>query len=162
MSAELGARIEALDDADLVDVGGVGGTLAGNALSLAAARATLDDVLTAEAFDAMIALCDRFVAGVRGVLADRDVPWSIVQLGARAELAFTPDPPRTGGDERGPARRARGRPAPLPAQSRRDDHAVSQHGAHVARDDDRRRRSPHRGVRRGRGGARLSAVCGCP
>jgi glutamate-1-semialdehyde 2,1-aminomutase len=97
VSAELGARIDALDDADLVDVGGVGGTLAGNALSLAAARATLDAVLTAEAFEAMIALCDRFVAGVRGVLADCDVAWSIVQLGARAELAFTPDPPRNGG-----------------------------------------------------------------
>jgi glutamate-1-semialdehyde 2,1-aminomutase len=97
LSAELGARVDALDDADLIDVGGVGGTLAGNALSLAAARATLDQVLTADAFDAMIALCDRFVAGVRGVLADRAVPWSIVQLGARAELAFTPDPPRSGG-----------------------------------------------------------------
>ena len=97
VTAALGARIDALDDADLVDVGGVGGTLAGNALSLAAARATLQEVLTGEAFDAMIALCDRFVAGVRGVLADHDVPWSIVQLGARAELAFTPDPPRNGG-----------------------------------------------------------------
>jgi glutamate-1-semialdehyde 2,1-aminomutase len=97
VSAELGARIEALDDADLIDVGGVGGTLAGNALSLAAARATLQEVLTAEALDAMIALCDRFVAGVRGVLAEHDVPWSIVALGARAELAFTPDPPRNGG-----------------------------------------------------------------
>jgi glutamate-1-semialdehyde 2,1-aminomutase len=89
--------IDALDDADLIDVGGIGGTLAGNALSLAAARATLQEVLTAEAFDAMIALCDRFVAGVRGVLAQRDVPWTIVQLGARAELAFAPDPPRDGG-----------------------------------------------------------------
>jgi glutamate-1-semialdehyde 2,1-aminomutase len=83
--------------ADLVDVGGVGGTLAGNALSLAAARAVLSEVLTPEAFDGMTALCDRFVAGVRGALAEHDVPWSIVQLGARAELAFAPDPPRSGG-----------------------------------------------------------------
>jgi glutamate-1-semialdehyde aminotransferase len=45
----------------------------------------------------MIALCDRFVAGVRAVLAARGVPWSIVQLGARAELAFAPEPPRSGG-----------------------------------------------------------------
>jgi glutamate-1-semialdehyde 2,1-aminomutase len=97
VSAEIGTRIDALEDADLVDVGGVGGTLAGNALSLAAARATLREILTPEAFDAMTALCDRFVAGVRGVLAERDVPWSIVQLGARAELAFAPDPPRSGG-----------------------------------------------------------------
>jgi glutamate-1-semialdehyde 2,1-aminomutase len=97
LSAELGARVEALDAADLVDVGGVGGTLAGNALSLAAARATLGEVLTAQAFEAMMALCDRYVAGVREVLDERDVPWSIAQLGARAELAFTPAPPRNGG-----------------------------------------------------------------
>ena len=97
VSAEVAARIDGLEDADLVDVGGVGGTLAGNALSLAAARATLSEVLTADAFAGMTALCDRFVAGVRGALADHDVPWSIVQLGARAELAFAPDPPRDGG-----------------------------------------------------------------
>ena len=97
VSADVGARIEALEDADLVDVGGVGGTLAGNALSLAAARATLSEVLTPAAFDRMTALCDRFVAGVRGALAEHDVPWSVVQLGARAELAFAPEPPRNGG-----------------------------------------------------------------
>ncbi|HEU4656968.1 MAG TPA: transaminase [Capillimicrobium sp.] len=97
VSAELAERIEALEDADLVDVGGVGGTLAGNALSLAAARATLGEVLTAEAFARMTALCERFVAGVRDVIARHDVPWSIVPLGARAELAFAPEPPRSGG-----------------------------------------------------------------
>ena len=97
VSADVGARIDTLDGADLVDVGGVGGTLAGNPLSLAAARATLAEVLTADAFDGMVARCDRFVAGVRAVLAAREVPWSIVQLGARAELAFAPEPPRSGG-----------------------------------------------------------------
>jgi glutamate-1-semialdehyde 2,1-aminomutase len=97
VTAQVAERIDSLQDADLVDVGGVGGTLAGNALSLAAARAVLSEVLTPEAFDGMTALCDRFVAGVRGALAEHDVPWSIVQLGARAELAFAPDPPRSGG-----------------------------------------------------------------
>jgi glutamate-1-semialdehyde 2,1-aminomutase len=97
VSAEVGARIDALDGADLVDVGGVGGTLAGNPLSLAAARATLANVLTEAAFERMVALCDRFVAGVRDVLGTQHVPWSIVQLGARAELAFAPEPPRSGG-----------------------------------------------------------------
>src|SRR3954452_8366273 len=96
VSTDVGARIEALDGADLVDVGGVGGTLAGNPLSLAAARATLAEVLTPAAFDGMVARCDRFVAGVREVLAAREVPWLIVQLGARAELAFAPEPPRSG------------------------------------------------------------------
>jgi glutamate-1-semialdehyde 2,1-aminomutase len=97
VTAEVGARIAALEDADLIDVGGVGGTLAGNALSLAAARATLAEVLTAEAFAGMIALCERFVAGVRDVVAAQGVPWSVVPLGARAELCFAPEPPRTGG-----------------------------------------------------------------
>jgi glutamate-1-semialdehyde 2,1-aminomutase len=97
VSAEVAARIEALEDADLVDVGGVGGTLAGNPLSLAAARATLGEVLTDAAFEQMIELCDAFAAGVREVVASRGVPWSIVQLGARAELAFAPEPPRSGG-----------------------------------------------------------------
>jgi glutamate-1-semialdehyde 2,1-aminomutase len=97
VSVELGSRIAALEEADLVDVGGVGGTLAGNALSLVAARATLEHVLTPEAFDGMFALCGRFVEGVRDVLAVGEVPWSIVALGARAELAFAPEPPRSGG-----------------------------------------------------------------
>jgi glutamate-1-semialdehyde 2,1-aminomutase len=98
VSAEVGARIEALEGADLIDVGGVGGTLAGNPLSLAAARATLEHVLTEDAFARMTRLCDRFVAGVEEVVRAEGVEWSIVQLGARAELAFAPRPPRTGGE----------------------------------------------------------------
>jgi glutamate-1-semialdehyde 2,1-aminomutase len=96
LSAQVAERVAALQGADLVDVGGVGGTLAGNPLSLAAARATLGEVLTPEAYERMIALCDRFVAGVEEVIASRGLPWSIVQLGARAELAFSPEPPTTG------------------------------------------------------------------
>jgi glutamate-1-semialdehyde 2,1-aminomutase len=83
-------------DADLVDVGGVGGTLAGNALSMAAARATLADVLTADAFAGMIALATRFTDGVQDVLDTHDLPWSVVQLGARAEYRFARPAPRTG------------------------------------------------------------------
>jgi glutamate-1-semialdehyde 2,1-aminomutase len=96
VSAGVAERIDALQGADLVDVGGVGGTLAGNPLSLAAARATLGEVLTDEAYERMTSLCDRFVAGVEDVIASRGLPWSIVQLGARAELAFAPEPPTTG------------------------------------------------------------------
>jgi glutamate-1-semialdehyde 2,1-aminomutase len=98
VSAELADRIAAEEDADYEDTGGVGGTLAGNALSLAAARATLGSVLTEAAFEHMVAMCDRFVAGVEGALEQFSVPWSIVQLGARAEYRFTPVPPRTGAE----------------------------------------------------------------
>jgi glutamate-1-semialdehyde 2,1-aminomutase len=98
VSAELAERIAGQEDADYEDTGGVGGTLAGNALSLAAARATLGEVLTDEAFERMIALRKRFVQGVDGVLAEHSVPWTIVSLGARCEYRFTPDPPRTGAE----------------------------------------------------------------
>jgi glutamate-1-semialdehyde 2,1-aminomutase len=83
-------------DADLVDVGGVGGTLAGNALSLAAMRATLGEVLTEQAFDHMVALAADFATGVQGVLDELDVPWSISRLGARAEYRFTRPAPTSG------------------------------------------------------------------
>ena len=98
VSAELAERIAAEEDADYEDTGGVGGTLAGNALSLAAARATLGEVLTAEAFERMSALRERFVAGAEEALERHSVPWSVVSLGARAEYRFSPEPPRTGAE----------------------------------------------------------------
>jgi glutamate-1-semialdehyde 2,1-aminomutase len=85
-------------EADLVDVGGVGGTLAGNVLSTAAMRATLGEVLTHAAFDHMIALATRFREGVEATLNEFDVPWSVAQLGARAEYRFTRPAPRTGSE----------------------------------------------------------------
>jgi glutamate-1-semialdehyde 2,1-aminomutase len=106
VSAELAERIASAEDADLEDTGGVGGTLAGNALSLAAARATLGEVLTDEAFARMSALRERFVAGVEDALARFSVPWSIVSLGARAEYRFCPEPPRTGAESAAATNRA--------------------------------------------------------
>ncbi len=97
LTRELAERVQARGDADLVDTGGVGGTLAGNALSTAAARATLEHVLTEAAFAGMIALATHFTEGMRGVLDTRGVPWSVVQLGARAEVRFTTPPPVNGG-----------------------------------------------------------------
>jgi glutamate-1-semialdehyde 2,1-aminomutase len=98
LSGELADRILSDDSADIEDTGGVGGTLAGNALSVAAMRATLEQVLTDAAFGQMISVADRYTAGVREVLASRELPWNIVQLGARAEYRFCPQPPRTGGE----------------------------------------------------------------
>jgi glutamate-1-semialdehyde 2,1-aminomutase len=98
LSAALRDRVLADDEGDYLDWGGVGGTLAGNALSLAAARATLEHVLTDEAYKNMATTCDRYVAGVEAVFAKHGAPWSVVGLGARAEFHFTPDPPGTGAD----------------------------------------------------------------
>ena len=97
LSVELAERIMADKSADLIDTGGIGGTLAGNTLSVAAMRATLESVLTDDAFADMIALATRYTAGVADVIASRGLPWNIVQLGARAEYRFCPQPPRSGG-----------------------------------------------------------------
>jgi glutamate-1-semialdehyde 2,1-aminomutase len=96
ITAELARAVLDRRDADLVDVGGVGGTLAGNVLSTAAMRATLADVLTDDAFAHMITLGTRFREGVEAVLERYDVPWSVAQLGARAEYRFCRPAPRTG------------------------------------------------------------------
>src|SRR6202795_912826 len=87
------AKGQNLDDCD---TGGIGGTLAGNALSLAAMRATLTKVLTKEAFDRMIPMAERWTAGVEKVINDFGLPWHVTRLGCRAEYLFGPNPPVNG------------------------------------------------------------------
>jgi glutamate-1-semialdehyde 2,1-aminomutase len=96
LSAELADRALGRPDLDLVDMGGIGGTLAGNALSLAATRATLEHVLTDAAFTGMIDLATRYAGGVRDLFGKHELPWTVTQLGARAEYRFLPRPARTG------------------------------------------------------------------
>ena len=97
-TAELAERIEAAIGRDDSDVGGVGGTLAANALSLAAIRATLSEVLTDEAFARMIELGERFEQGVASAIADAGIPWHVTRLGCRVEYLFRPERPRTGSE----------------------------------------------------------------
>ncbi|MDQ1738441.1 MAG: glutamate-semialdehyde -aminomutase [Pseudonocardiales bacterium] len=101
ITEQVGARVEEhtwSGTADIVDVGGVGGTLAGNALSTAAMRATLSEVLTEQAFGSMIELATRYTAGVQATIDQHRLPWSISRLGARAEYRFTAPAPRTGNE----------------------------------------------------------------
>ena len=97
-SSDVAARIASLIERDASDTGGIGGTLAGNALSLAAMRATLEHVLTAEAFDRMIELGARFESGVSKAIQSARLPWHVARLGCRVEYAFRPTPPRNGGE----------------------------------------------------------------
>jgi glutamate-1-semialdehyde 2,1-aminomutase len=99
MSADVAERVTARTTLEDADVNGIGGTLAGYALSLAAIRATLGEVLTAEAFDRMIPLAERWESGVNDVLARHAVPWHVTRLGARAEYHFMPTPPSNGADQ---------------------------------------------------------------
>ena len=91
--ADMIAQRQSLEDCD---TGGIGGTLAGNALSLAAMRATLNKVLTKEAFDRMIPMAEAWTAGVQKVISDSGLPWHVTRLGCRAEYLFGPNEPRNG------------------------------------------------------------------
>lgn len=98
LSQALSDRVQlsvALED---IDVGGIGGTLAGNALSMAAVRATLTEVLTDAAFIQMVALAVRWADGVQGVLDQTGAPWHVTRIGCRAEYAFSPTAPHDGAE----------------------------------------------------------------
>jgi glutamate-1-semialdehyde 2,1-aminomutase len=95
---EVAQRIAARIELEDCDVGGIGGTLAGNAFSMMAMRATLQNVLTPQAFAQMIPLAARFANSVAEQIAAAGLPWSVTQLGARAEYTFSSQRPRNGGE----------------------------------------------------------------
>jgi glutamate-1-semialdehyde 2,1-aminomutase len=97
-SAEVAEKITHRIHLEDCDTGGIGGTLAGNALSLAAIRATLEHVLTSQAFAHMIPLAQRFAKGVADAIETATLPWHVTRLGCRAEYLFRPNPPRNGGE----------------------------------------------------------------
>ncbi len=98
MTTEIAAAIAKKIDREVIDTGGIGGTLAGNALSLAAMRATLSEVLTETAFVKMIELGDRWSDGVAAVINECILPWHVNRLGARSEYMFLNRAPRTGAE----------------------------------------------------------------
>ena len=97
-SEEVAQRISARIHLEDCDVGGIGGTLAGNALSLAAMRATLEHILTAKNFAKMVPLAVRFNDGVAAEIQKHGLPWNVQRLGCRAEYTFCQKPPRNGGE----------------------------------------------------------------
>jgi len=98
MTQELGDKVRSSLHLEDIDVGGVGGTLAGNALSLVGITATLGEVLTPESYPAMIDQATRWTQGVSQALEDWNVPWQVTQLGTRAEYSFLPHAPHDGGE----------------------------------------------------------------
>jgi glutamate-1-semialdehyde 2,1-aminomutase len=98
MTQAIADKIKSTVELEIIDTGGVGGTLAGNALSLAAMRATLTQVLTQENFDRMIDLGTRWSDGVDASIDEFDLPWSVNRLGARGEYIFGKVAPVTGAD----------------------------------------------------------------
>lgn len=75
-----------------LNISGIGGTLSGNALAVAAVRATLESALTDADFARMIPLAGRWALGVQATIEGAGLDWSVSQLGARAEYWLCPRP----------------------------------------------------------------------
>jgi glutamate-1-semialdehyde 2,1-aminomutase len=84
----------------VVDEVATGGTLFANALSMAAGRAALLDVLTEEAFERTAALGERMAAGLRTAIGGAALRWSVAQYGAHASYFFADEPPADGAGSR--------------------------------------------------------------
>jgi len=95
---DIADRVQARIAVDESDTGGIGGTLAGNALSLAAVRATLQHVLTEEAYARMMPLAERLASDIEECIREFNLPWIVKRLGCRVEYWFRPQPPRNGGE----------------------------------------------------------------
>jgi glutamate-1-semialdehyde 2,1-aminomutase len=100
LSSELASRVERDGSlgATLTEGIGSGGTLAGNALTAAAIKVTLREVLTPAAHRHMLSLGERWALGVREVIARFALPWHVTQLGGRAEYHFHPRRPANGSE----------------------------------------------------------------
>jgi glutamate-1-semialdehyde 2,1-aminomutase len=97
-SAEVAERISSRMTLPEADTGGIGGTLAANAFSLTAMRATLATQLSEASFAETIPVAGHFASGVAGVIREFALPWTVQQLGCRAEYWFRPAPPANGGE----------------------------------------------------------------
>jgi len=77
---------------------GIGTTLSGNLLAMAAMRATLSELMTAPVYAGMLATAGTLADGLREVIARHRMPWCVTPLGARTEFQFRTTPPRNGGE----------------------------------------------------------------
>jgi len=98
MTHDIASQIAKKTEREVIDTGGIGGTLAGNPLSLAAMRATLTEVLTEKNFKTMIELGNRWCDGVEAAIKEFSLPWHVNRLGARGEYLFQGHAARTGGE----------------------------------------------------------------
>jgi glutamate-1-semialdehyde 2,1-aminomutase len=77
---------------------GMGTTLSANALALAAMRATLEHVMTDDAYAHMERLAARLQQGLAASIERRGLPWHVGRVGARVEFICAPGPLRNGSE----------------------------------------------------------------
>jgi len=99
LTRELAAAFEREETADGREAElASGGTLFGNALSMAAARAALLEVLTDEAYERTARLGAMLADGMERIVAEAGLPWKVQRLYARSGLSFCGRLPRSAGE----------------------------------------------------------------
>jgi glutamate-1-semialdehyde 2,1-aminomutase len=73
-----------------------GGTLFGNPLSMAAARAAMGEVLTDAAYENSQSQGNRLASGLEKLVTANGLPWSVHRFWPRSGYSFSPTPPRSG------------------------------------------------------------------
>jgi glutamate-1-semialdehyde 2,1-aminomutase len=89
VTAELGEQLDAARNV------ATGGTLFGNPLSAAAARAALTEVLVPAAYEHTSALGGELADGIEAAIRSAGLPWTVIRLGPRSGQWYGPMP-RTG------------------------------------------------------------------
>ncbi|MFO1039842.1 MAG: aspartate aminotransferase family protein [Geminicoccaceae bacterium] len=100
LSADVTRRLREVTEGRGTGHSGIGTTLAGNALQLAALRACLEQVMTADTYAVMERHARAIEAGLARQIAQRRLPWHVARVGARLELVFRPEPLRNAADAR--------------------------------------------------------------
>lgn len=98
MSADLAERAMQAKHSAPPGHSGIGTTLTGNMLAMAAMRAALTEVMTSEAYDHMLAQAGQLARGLEEMISRYRLPWCVTQVGARVEFQFTPTPPVNGSE----------------------------------------------------------------
>lgn len=103
LSDAIGKRVKALTAGPGINHYGFGGTLAANALTLRAIRASLEEVMTEATYGHMVSVAKVLEEGIRARIGQFSLPWHVSRMGARVEYLYRPTVPRNG-SEAGAAR----------------------------------------------------------
>lgn len=99
-SSVMAARMKTAKDSATPGHSGIGTTLSGNMMTLAAIYATLTKVATESAYQHMLALARLLEHQLNAAINANNLPWNITRLGARVELQFSASSPTNAAEAR--------------------------------------------------------------
>jgi glutamate-1-semialdehyde 2,1-aminomutase len=97
-TAEMAERMRKAEAEAGPGYSGIGTTLSANALQLHCMRANLSEVMTPANYTHMLDLSERLARGVEKEITERNVPWHVSNVGARAEFVCAPTRPKNGAE----------------------------------------------------------------